>query len=61
MQRRSRVDELEQQKAYFEKEIQSNQEALNALLSNPENVERFAREQYLMKKENEEIFILVEE
>ena len=31
------------------------------LKTNNENLEKFAREQYLMKKDNEDIFIIVEE
>jgi cell division protein FtsB len=32
---------------------------LNELRTNRENLEKFAREQYFMKKDNEDIFIIV--
>jgi len=31
------------------------------LKTNPKNLEKFAREKYLMKRDNEEIFVIVEE
>jgi len=30
------------------------------LLTNDDNLERYAREKYLMKKENEDIFVIVD-
>ena len=33
---------------------------MKELLSNRDNLEKFAREQYLMKKKDEDIFIIVE-
>ena len=35
--------------------------AVEELESNPESLEKFAREKYLMKKDNEELFVIVEE
>ena len=34
---------------------------MNELKTNPDNLEKFAREKYLMKKDNEDIFVIVEE
>ncbi len=61
MERRSSIEDLEDQKEYYSQEIGESQRALDDLLSDPANMERFAREQYYMKRDNEEIFILVEE
>ena len=52
------VHELEKDKIYHEAQIMENRMKLQELESNPENLEKFAREQYLMKKENEDIFIV---
>ena len=34
---------------------------MNELRTNPANLEKFAREKYLMKKDNEEIFVIVKD
>ena len=53
------VSNLEEQNEYYKTQIDENNKRLNELRTNKENLERFAREQYLMKKPNEEIFIMV--
>ena len=53
-----KIRRLSNEIAYYEKEIiQSTQKKLELQSSN-ENLEKFAREQYLMKKANEDIFII---
>ena len=42
-------------------EIQRTKEQLNEISSNKELLEKFARERYLMKRDNEDIFVLVPE
>ena len=54
----SRIRNLEQQKIHYQEEIKNNKQRIEELQSNPENLEKFAREQYLMKKPNEEIFVV---
>jgi cell division protein FtsB len=54
-----KIKQLEKEKAFYQKEIQENKQKINDLQSN-ENLEKFAREQYLMKKDNEDIFIVKE-
>ena len=51
------IDDLEQEKKYYKKEIEIDKKAIKKL-SNEEGLEKFAREQYYMKKDNEEIFII---
>lgn len=51
------IDKLEGNKAYFKEEIKSDREQINKLRDS-EELERFAREEYYMKKPNEEIFII---
>lgn len=57
---RQKLRELKKDKRYYQQEIKKNQEDLHHLISDPENLERFAREKYLMKKDNEDVFILEE-
>ena len=54
----SEIDDLEEQKEYYLKEIEKDSIALFDLTNNTETQEKFAREKYLMKKENEDIFII---
>lgn len=54
------IHKLEKEKEYYKKKIESDSQKLNELKTNDENLEKFAREQYLMKKPNEEIFIVEE-
>jgi cell division protein DivIC len=57
---RKDLKQLEKSKEYYETEINSAQEKLRQLKSNPAALEKFAREKYLMKKENEDLFIIAE-
>ena len=56
-----RLRQLERDKEYYQERIQEDSKKLNELKTNKENLEKFAREQYLMKKADEEIFVIVEE
>ena len=52
--------DLEDQKEYYkQKKVQIQQER-TALFSNPELLEKFAREKYLMKKPTEDLYVVVE-
>ena len=50
--------QLERDKIFYEEKIKEDNAKLEELESNPANLEKFAREQYLMKKDNEDIFII---
>ena len=52
---------LEKDKEYYIQSIEEDKQRLEELQSDKDNLEKFAREQFLMKKENEEIIIVVEE
>ena len=54
-------ENLEAEKDFYEKEIYKVEKSLEELNSDPKMLEKFAREKYLMKKENEDIYIIVEE
>lgn len=58
---RGEVKKLEAEKKYFLTEIGKNKSDMQELMTNPKNLEKFAREKYLMKKDNEDVFVLVEE
>lgn len=59
--RRAEVKKLEADVDYYRSEIERNQKEMEELQSNPKLLEKFAREHYLMKRDNEDIFILVED
>ncbi|RYC53168.1 FtsB family cell division protein [Flagellimonas olearia] len=54
---RSEIKKLEKQKEFLKGEIAKDKEILEKM-SNPGEMEKFAREKYYMKKENEEIFLI---
>jgi len=55
-----RIKKLEEEKVYYLKKIEEDKKKIKELRTNAENLEKFAREQYLMKKPNEDIFIVDE-
>lgn len=59
--RRAEVKKLENDVKYYRTEIERNRKEMLELQSNPKLLEKFAREHYLMKRDNEDIFILVED
>ena len=50
---------LDKEKTYYITEIENNKANLNELRTNKKSLETFSREKYLMKKENEDIFVFV--
>lgn len=54
------INKLEQQKTFLQSEIEKDKKVLKKL-SDDEELEKFAREQYYMKKDNEEIFLIEHE
>lgn len=51
---------IKEKKEYYQKEIQQVNQDRKDLFSNNDNLEKYAREKYLMKRENEDIFIIEE-
>ena len=49
---------LEKTKSYYEEKIVQIEGDIKSLRTNPKKLEKFAREKYLMKKENEEVFLI---
>lgn len=57
----SKLNELQNEKTYFEEKILEVKKDREELLSNRELLEKFARENYFMKKKTEDLYIIVEE
>lgn len=53
--------QIEKDKKYYEQQIEKDAARLRELQTNNENLEKFAREQYLMHRNNEEVFVIVRE
>ena len=56
--RRSDLQEIERSKAYFTQKIAENQKFSREIQSNAATIEKFAREKYLMKRDNEDLFLI---
>ncbi len=53
----NQIEELEDNKTYYQEEIKKD-EAQIKQLKNPQQVEKYAREKYYMKKDSEDIYII---
>jgi len=53
--------QLEAQVDFYKHKIEADKRKLYELQTNDENLEKFAREQFLMRKADEDIFVIVEE
>jgi cell division protein FtsB len=58
---KQQLHKLEQERDFYEKETAQVSKDLDELTSNPQKLEKFAREKYLMKKPNEDVFVIVKE
>ena len=52
------IKTLKNQIEFYRKKTEADKTKLNELQSDKDNLEKFARENYLMKKENEEVFVI---
>ena len=60
MSRTRQLKELEESKQYYIGKIATERKELESLRSNPLTLEKYARERYLMKKDNEDLFLIPE-
>jgi cell division protein DivIC len=58
---RNELLKLEESKKYYEQQIAVTKQELEQLKTNPAVLERYAREKFLMKKENEDLFRIRED
>ncbi|MCF8368853.1 MAG: septum formation inhibitor [Bacteroidales bacterium] len=56
----STLNEMEDQREYYQTELYNDSIALHILQSNKDKLERYAREKYLMKRDNEDIYLILE-
>lgn len=57
----SKLQKLKKEKAYYEEEILKYDEDLKNLMSSSANMEKYGREKYFMKKDNEDVYVIIEE
>ncbi len=50
---------LEKQKEFYLEEIEKDEKSINTLQTDTVQLERYAREKYLMKKDNEDVFVII--
>ncbi|MBL0272631.1 MAG: septum formation initiator family protein [Chitinophagaceae bacterium] len=60
LERRRELRELQQNKQFYTTRIATERKELEALKVNPATVEKYAREKYLMKRDNEDLFVISE-
>ena len=53
------LNKLMEDKAYFQGQIEENKRSIHELMSDPANLEKFAREKYHMKKPDEDVFLII--
>lgn len=58
---KSKLNELEKQKEFYLERKVKIQADRQELMSNNELLEKFARERYLMKRKNEDLYVVIEE
>ena len=52
---------LKQQKEYYIQQIIENTKKLHQIKTDSRNLEKFAREEYMMKKPDEDVYVIVKE
>ncbi|MFB2120676.1 septum formation initiator family protein [Parapedobacter sp. 2B3] len=57
----SQLKGLQAERAFYTTEIERITKAIHDLNTNPQEQQRVARERYQMKKDNEDVFVIVEE
>ena len=57
----SSLEDLEMEKEYYLSEIEKDKKATEELMTDTLSLEKFGREQYLMKREHEDIYLIVGE
>ena len=57
---RAELSDMRDEKAHYAAEIEKTEKALEELTTNEALLERFAREKYLMKRDNEDIYVVVD-
>jgi cell division protein FtsB len=56
--RKSELNSLKASKEYYTQEIEKERKISEELKSDPSTIEKYAREKYLMKRDNEDLFVI---
>jgi cell division protein DivIC len=56
--RRDKLNELQKSEQHLKQLITESHQELDLLKNNAQSIEKYAREKYLMKKDNEDLFIV---
>lgn len=59
MRLKSTYNQTEEERDYYSEQAEIARSEYNALFTHPDSLEKFAREKYLMKKDNEDVFVIV--
>ena len=59
IERRDKLNELQNSEQHFKTLIKESNQELDLLKNNAQSIEKYAREKYMMKKDNEDLFIVV--
>lgn len=55
------LGELNSKKTFYQTEIARNENKIKLLETDPDYLEKFAREKYYMKKKDEDVFVIIRE
>ena len=58
LERRDKLNELQTSELHLKGQITDAKKELDLLKNNAQSIEKYAREKYLMKKDNEDLFIV---
>ncbi len=54
-----KIDQLQQKEQFYKTEIEKNKSALKALKYDTVQLEKYAREKYFMKRDNEDVYVII--
>jgi len=60
LQYRNELNDLKKSKQYYKEQISKTREEVELLKTDPKWMEKVAREQYLMKRDNEDVYLIKE-
>jgi len=58
---RSNLSELQKEKEFYLEETEKVKKDLEELTTDPKKLQKFAREKYYMKKDNEDVYVIIHE
>ena len=58
---RQKLHQFENDKKYYSEEIIKDRQSSQELLTSPEALEKLGREEYLMKRDSEDVYLIIKE